>query len=225
MRYEHEYAAANPDWHLEDAPDKVAAVLTSVRRAGLRPRSVCDVGCGAGEVLVQLHRQLGTERAKGYDISSHAIAMANERAGAGVEFAEGDAAADPERFDLMLLLDVIEHVPDPVGFLRTLRPKAPVAIINVPLELSALKVLSAESLARGRRALGHVHYFNEAVAREALAEAGYDVVDAWFDPPGRTPGSRRLLRASQRVLSRVNAPLAARTIGGSSLMMTARPRG
>jgi 2-polyprenyl-3-methyl-5-hydroxy-6-metoxy-1,4-benzoquinol methylase len=51
-------------------------------------------------------------------------------------FLAADASSDSETFDVMLLLDVLEHVPDPVGFLKSVRHKAPTAIINLPLELS-----------------------------------------------------------------------------------------
>ncbi len=225
MEYERDYASLNPGWHAEDADDKVADVLKSIRRAQLQPRSIYEVGCGSGDVLARLHRALKTERAVGYDISRHAIGLASKHVAPGLDFVAEPVSADVEPFDLMLLIDVIEHVPDPVDQLVSLRDVAPVAILNIPLELCVLKVLSANSLARGRRAMGHVHYFNENVARELLAEAGYAVSDAWFSPPGTSGAvkapSRRALRAAQRTATRISPRLAARTIGGSSLMVVA----
>jgi SAM-dependent methyltransferase len=228
MRYEEDFAVANPGWGVEDADDKVRDVVRSICRVHLHPRSVCDVGCGVGEVLAQLRQRLGTERAVGYDISRYAITLARKRETPGLRFCLADATQDDESFDLMLMLDVIEHVADPVGFLRSVNHKAPVAIINLPLELSALKVLSAHSLVRGRRGLGHINYFNEQLAHELLNEAGYEVRDAWFSPPGKGrdvhDAKRRLLRAAQRTATRVSPSIAARTIGGSSLMMVAYVR-
>jgi SAM-dependent methyltransferase len=225
MRYEADYAQHNPAWHAEDAEDKVADVFESIRRAHLHPRSICDVGCGAGNVLERLHRTLRTERAVGYDISRHAIGLASRHVAPGLRFVAGPVENDAEPFDLMLLLDVIEHVPEPVSFLVSLRDIAPTAILNIPLELCVLKVLSADSLARGRRTLGHVHYFNEGVARELLREAGYAVTDTWFSPPGTgrvvEDPWRRALRAAQRAATRTRPRLAARTIGGCSLMVVA----
>jgi SAM-dependent methyltransferase len=225
MRYEEDYASNNPQWHLEDAEDKVGDVLTAIARAQLTIHSICDIGCGVGEVLAQLHRRLQTERTVGYDVSHYAIELAKQREGPGLTFLAADASSDSETFDVMLLLDVLEHVPDPVGFLKSVRHKAPTAIINLPLELSALKVLSGDSLARGRRALGHLHYFNERLAFEMLREAGFEVRDSWFSPPGTGRAvpdvKRRALRFGQRIATRANPSVAARTIGGSSLMMVA----
>jgi hypothetical protein len=98
-------------------------------------------------------------------------------------------------------------------------------VLNIPLELCALKVLSQASLARGRRALGHINYYNEYLVRELLSEADYSIRDTWFSPPGTAQHvprwTRRPLRAAQRGATRVCPGLAARTIGGSSLMVVA----
>jgi len=224
VRYEEDYAAENPGWHAEDAPDKVHDVLRSLRRVNLHPASVCDIGCGVGEVLARLHRGLGLQHAVGYDISQYAITRARERS-PGLTFRLGAPTVDDEVFDVMLMLDVVEHVGDPVAFLIAVKDKAPVAVLNIPLELCALKVLSQASLARGRRALGHVHYFNEHLVRELLDEAAYSIRDTWFSPPGTAQHvghrTRRLLRTGQRGATRVSPGLAARTIGGSSLMVVA----
>jgi SAM-dependent methyltransferase len=227
VRYEEEYAAYNSTWHLEDAPHKVDDVLRSIARASLRPTSVCDIGCGIGEVLAQLHIRLTLERAVGYDVSQYAITRARKRETDGLRFRVGDPTLDGESFDLMLMLDVIEHVADPVAFLTRVKDKAPLAIMNIPLELSAQKVLRGRSLARGRRGLGHLHYFNEHLVQELLTETGYRVRDAWISPPGtgRLPDpTRRWLRAAQRTAARAHPSLAARTIGGCSLMIVATSR-
>jgi SAM-dependent methyltransferase len=225
VQYEADYAELNPGWHVEDAEDKTTAVLKSMQRASLRPRSICDVGCGAGDVLARLHRTLRTERAVGYDISQRAVELASRHAADGLRFVAGRVEPDVQPFDVMLLLDVVEHVPDPVSFLISLRHVAPHAIMNIPLELSVLKVLSPNSLARGRRALGHVHYFNESVVYELLCEADYSITDVWFSPPGTgrvvRDRRRRALRVAQRAATRIGPRIAARTIGGSSLMVVA----
>lgn len=225
VNYESDYAEANPGWHLEDAGDKAADVLTSLRRVGITPSSVADIGCGVGAVLTRLHNELDIRRCVGYDLSEHAIAEARRRAPDNLTFLSVNAADDPEEFEVMLILDVVEHVPDPVHFMRSLQHKAPVAILNVPLELSVIKILSAESLVRGRRALGHVHYFNEALAREMVEEAGYSILDAWISPPGSgrpEVGWRRAMKSTQRLAAAASPGWASRTIGGCSLMMVAR---
>ena len=36
----------------------------------------------------------------------------------------------------MLIMNVIEHVPDPIGFLAGLRSKAQMTFVHIPLEIS-----------------------------------------------------------------------------------------
>ena len=49
------YFDKNPAWHTEDSPWKARQILSCLNRNHIRPKSVCEVGCGAGEVLSQLH--------------------------------------------------------------------------------------------------------------------------------------------------------------------------
>jgi tRNA G46 methylase TrmB len=38
--------------------DKAAHIAAALRHNNLTPETVCEVGCGAGEVLIELARQL-----------------------------------------------------------------------------------------------------------------------------------------------------------------------
>ncbi len=51
------YLAANPSWHGEDSAWKLAHVRRALKSAGVaeaRLKTVCDVGCGAGEAVTGL---------------------------------------------------------------------------------------------------------------------------------------------------------------------------
>ena len=65
-----QYYEQNPSWHSADSPWKAQQIASMIDRNRLAPQTICEVGCGAGEVLVQLHRQLpaGVEFF-GYEIS------------------------------------------------------------------------------------------------------------------------------------------------------------
>jgi SAM-dependent methyltransferase len=194
----------------------------------LSPRSVCEVGCGAGEVLRQLWLRLRSQaRFVGYDISPDAHALAAQRAEPGLEFRLADACTDAEEFDLMLLLDVIEHVPDCVNFLAALRPKATHTIMHIPLELTVQAALRPGRLLRSRAASGHLHFFNEELARATVRDAGYNIIRAELTSGGidRPPQSRlaRLARPPRRAMGEINASLAARLLGGFSLLLLTQP--
>ncbi len=68
------YLAKNPAWHVEESVWKARQILCMLRQNGVAPKTVCDVGCGAGEVLKQLKENLDTGcDFLGSDISPQAI--------------------------------------------------------------------------------------------------------------------------------------------------------
>jgi SAM-dependent methyltransferase len=216
------YLAAHPSWHVEDAPWKAAQVMKLLSD---RPRTLCEVGCGVGAVLALLADAYEAD-AVGYDISPPAILLARERERPGLSFRLG--SPDPgERFDVVLVLDVIEHVEDPFSFLRGLHGLGDKFVCHLPLELSAQAVLRAR-FARSRRELGHLHFFSEETALDLFRDCGFEV-DRWmFAAPVLDRGGKstkaRLASLPRRILWRVNPRLMSRTLGGASLMLVVRTR-
>lgn len=51
------YLQENPTWHLEDSPWKAEHILRMMQKNQLMPRSICEVGCGAGGILQQLTKK------------------------------------------------------------------------------------------------------------------------------------------------------------------------
>ena len=215
------YLQQNPDWHVSDSPWKCDQILRSIGSAeGIS--SVCEVGCGAGEILRQLHdRRPSITHLVGYEVADVPFSMAQERSSERLSFVLADASQDAETFDLMLIMDVIEHVPDPIGFLASLRFKARTTIVHIPLDLSAQAVLRPTKLMAIRAKVGHINYFTLETALATLEDAGYTVQDKFltrsFDLP---PGSRKaqLALLPRRVLPE---KITARLLGGYSLLVTA----
>jgi len=137
-----EYLEGNPTWGVEDSPWKARQVLKMLSKHGLTPRSVCEVGCGAGEILSQLRQQMpDSVRFVGYEISPQAFEMCRQREADRLEFRLGDILEQDVSFDLLLVLDVIEHIPDIYGFLRGIKGKAEHKIFHIPLDMSAQVLL------------------------------------------------------------------------------------
>lgn len=215
-----QYLESNPDWHVADSPWKVEQVLRAMD--GWRPRTVCEVGCGAGEILRLLHDRWETSRAVGYDIAPAAIEMARDREDEQLVFELTDAAASSERFDLMLLMDVIEHVEDPIGLLRGLRFKAERAVLHIPLDLSIQSLLRPGRLLRFRRELGHLQYFTHATALATVREAGYRVLSACYTAGGvELPAGSWKARAVRQPRRLLPTSVAVPTLGGFSLLVVA----
>ena len=50
------YAETNPTWHEEDAEWKANHIRNIVQRNDIPTDRICDVGCGAGAILVNLEK-------------------------------------------------------------------------------------------------------------------------------------------------------------------------
>lgn len=220
---EGDYLSANPEWHVEDSPWKAAQVLDVLD--GWQPRSVCEVGCGVGAILRELHDRMPATRFVGYEIAPAAIELAKARASDRLEFRLRDAADDDERFDVMLIMDVIEHVRDPIGFLAGLRGKAARCVLHIPLDLSAQSVLRSGKLLDHRRQVGHIHYFTPETAIATVRDAGYGVISTRFTKGFELPQASVKARLAKLPRSLLPARVTVRLLGGFSLLVTAAPAG
>jgi SAM-dependent methyltransferase len=223
-----EYAAQNPTWDSEDAPWKAGQALQLVTARGLAPASIAEVGCGSGAVLAEFRRAYPQARLYGYDIAPGAARFWGAHAAAGIEFRLGDFfELGKERYDLMLVMDVIEHVPDPFDFLIRLRAHAGHHVFHLPLDLSALSVLRESPLLDARDRVGHVHYYTKGLAMALFAETGYRILDwrytgAAFAAPRRS-WKTRLASLPRRIACAIDKDAGVRLFGGETLMVLACP--
>jgi SAM-dependent methyltransferase len=222
------YLQNNPTWHVEDSPWKAANVWRMIAKHNLPLSAVAEVGCGAGEILAQLQQRAPAESEFwGYDISPQSHEMAIERSNERLHFRLADLTEESDaRFDLLLIIDLIEHLDDYYGFLRKARPLAERTILHIPLDMCAYSAIRGHVLLDQLRRVGHIHFFTKDTALAALQQAGYEVLD-WFYPTPQPDRERRPLR--QRVLGamrKLSYPLcpdlSIKTLGGRSLMVLAR---
>jgi len=210
----------------------MAQVITMLSEHGLHPRSICEIGCGAGEVLKSIEKFTPEEcQLAGFDINPAAAAHWESRRSRRLEFHVGDVLKTDRHFDVCLCLDVMEHIPDVHQFLQRLRPIANFHIFHIPLEMNAQMVMRG-SLIRARQGAGHVHYFDKATALATLKENGFQVLDCRYSRSSITMGGTNyrvgtgwrtaLLRLPRKLAAIVNEDLAARTLGGFSLLVLAQ---
>jgi len=104
-----------------------AATEAFLRRVRIAPGWAClDVGCGDGQVTVQMARLAGDHgRVVGVDVDAEALELARAAAGrAGVDarFVHADAARrEPGEFDLAYARLLLSHLAEPMAVLRTMR--------------------------------------------------------------------------------------------------------
>ncbi len=217
------YLQVHPEWHDGDAGWKAAEVRQVLRDEGLAPATVCDVGCGTGGVLAALRHDLPGVRLVGLEPSPQAVAEA-ARLHPEVDVVQGTVEVVEERFDLVMALDVIEHVEDYFTFLRSLHPLGDCFLFHIPLDMTVSAVARMRPIVLGREHVGHLHPFSRETALAALRETGYVVDSERYTPVafGVATQRRTALLHLPRRLGMVVAPhLTVRVLGGFSLLVLA----
>jgi SAM-dependent methyltransferase len=102
-----------------------------------RPRRILEVGCGEGIVMAALAARLPGTRFDGLEFDETALEGARARC-PGATLVRGDACALPfgdQSFDLVVCLEVLEHLPEPARALRELRRVSRAgSLLSVPHE-------------------------------------------------------------------------------------------
>jgi len=223
-----EYLSRNPGWHAEDSAWKVRQITRMLELHKLAPRTVCEVGCGAGEILRDLQQYLPSfSELTGYEVSPQAFELASSRRNDRLDYHLADFSEDQRHFDLMLVMDVIEHLEDYYSFLRKVRLRGDRLIAHIPLDMCVNNLLRATPLADLRRAVGHIHAFTKESALAVLQECGFRIVDCFYTTwaiefPPRT-WRRRVARYPRKIAYSMSPDLTARILGGFSLLVLAEP--
>lgn len=221
------YLKHNPSWHAEESPFKVKQILRMIERQHLTPKSICDVGCGAGRVLTGLQPYLSSDCiCWGYDVSPDALGFCSMRKNKNLRFRLHDIRKDQSdtHFDLLLMLDVFEHVEDYIGLVRSVRTKAKQKLFHIPLDLSVQAVMRRNGLLLRRDHHAHLHYFTKETALRTLTDVGYKLVDYFYTPRCIELGDKFIQKAARlprKVGFAISSDLTVRMLGGYSLMVLA----
>lgn len=147
---------------------------------GMSPSTVVEVGAGEGRVTERLVERFPDATVIGLDLLDDDLA--GDWAELGLPMFFGDATRLPftdESIDLVVGLEVMEHIPRPIEALREIaRVCRHAAVLSVPRE----PIWRAGNLARGRylrdlgNTPGHVNHWS-ARAFERFVSDRFDVLD------------------------------------------------
>jgi hypothetical protein len=240
-----EYLKKNPTWHVEESPWKARQILRMMERNNIVPDIICEIGCGAGEILKRLQHTLKNDCIYwGYEISPQAFELCREKANEKLHFKLTDIRQEKNvYFDLVLVMDVLEHMEDYFSLLREIQPKSEFKIFQFPLDISVRSVLRGDIL-NYHQTFGHIHYFTKELALQTLNDLGYQVIDYFYSgqPAESIPlpwdeiktnplkllrkilgrMKRSLLKAPVKFLIAINEDLAVRILGTSRLLVLAK---
>lgn len=145
--------------------------LASYRRTG----RYLDVGCGGG-FFVEVAQELGWE-AEGLEVSEAAVNFGREK---GLRLHHGTiqaVAPDEGAFDVLTMMEVLEHVFEPVDLLRhcarALRPGGVLYLTTPNWGSLSRRLIGKDWFPISR---DHVAYFQPSTVRDALRRAGLEPV-------------------------------------------------
>jgi hypothetical protein len=221
------YLNKNPTWHEQDSVWKAKQIDKILTRNNIAPTTLCEIGCGAGEILNCLANDLGANvQFSGYEISPQAFDICNKKEKQNLHFFLKDLLDERDAsFDVVAAIDVFEHIEDYFGFLRRLRTKGNYKIFHIPLDLSVQSVLRGSPILKVRSSIGHIHYFTKETALATLKDSGYDVVDYFYTNALELPNrgwKANLLKLPRKLFFSINRDLAVRVLGGFSMLVLAK---
>jgi glycosyltransferase involved in cell wall biosynthesis len=153
--------------------------------------TVIDYGCAHGHFTNYLAREFPAIHFTGIDVSPKAIDVAVEKANElelnNVGFRLDDWLGKPSKIgynkpDMVILGEILEHVPDPVAFMEVVKKKCPDAHVLITTPFGPWESLSYESDYPKRF---HLHHLERADLEDMFHH--YDPVETTCLPAGHTP--------------------------------------
>jgi SAM-dependent methyltransferase len=145
--------------------------------------NILEIGCAIGILLNNIAEHFSIKNIFGLDISSENIKVARDLYPDGTFF---QGTIDDlstifrnkafTKFDLVILSDIIEHVPDDLRFLSTVKEISSYVLINLPLE----KCYKNRNRKYGMEdPSGHLRCYDEKEALSLINKAGLNIINSF----------------------------------------------
>jgi SAM-dependent methyltransferase len=172
------------------------------------------VGCGSGAVLEELSKCNNNKTINyfGFDISKDAINIANKRSNSNLSFYLKDItdSSNTDLFDVLLVVDVIEHLPNYFSFLEA-----------IPLDMFVWSLFRENMLIESKKRVGHIHNFSEDFILSVIEDNGFNIIDKQYTEPDYTSSSfkQRIVNTLKKLLFKISPRFCSKTLGGYSIMV------
>ncbi|HLY68687.1 MAG TPA: class I SAM-dependent methyltransferase [Puia sp.] len=224
-----EYLKNNRTWGDEDSIWKSDIIIKLLHSNKIEPAEILEIGCGAGAILENISQKCSfTKSLKGFDISPQAIKMAKKRETQHLTFYCEDFSLRKDiHSDLLLVIDVLEHLDDFYDFLRKIKSLSKYFVFHIPLDLSCRTILKPHVMLQQRNTVGHIHYFSEEMVLWFLKDTGFEIIESEYTKPvvdtNVADSFKRWVKKTLRNFSfKVNKKISVKLWGGYSLMILAK---
>ncbi|MCA9686955.1 MAG: class I SAM-dependent methyltransferase [Myxococcales bacterium] len=167
--------------------------IRMVGQAG--PASILELGCGEGYVLDAFVKGGVSAALTGVELDDKAVAKAQARLGSAATIEHQDArklAADGRRFEMVMMLEVLEHIPNPEQMLPIIDELSTRwLLLSVPWEpvFCALNFARGKNLRRWGNDPDHVNHWTRRGFARFIGER-FEIVER----PGVFPWTMVLAR-------------------------------
>jgi len=179
LEYYGSYSPGRDDyWRKMAAPRlRVRTILRLL--AERRPERMCDLGCGNGVLLREIADRFPTARLAGIDLSETQTLLNRSRFPGAQWYAAdlGVEGALPAELlgsqDTLTASEIIEHVADPLQFLRN------ALALAVPGRGRLLLSTQSGPVRETERRVGHLRHFTTAEMESLLRSGGWKPIRVW----------------------------------------------
>jgi ubiquinone/menaquinone biosynthesis C-methylase UbiE len=192
-----EYINKNPSLHEEESDWKISKIVPLVDRFiehnNKDEINLLDVGGGTGLILYAVSNYFETRHSIGVnryalDLSPGMLEIQKERNPDLRKALNEDirkTSLSNKEIDLALLIDVLEHVPNPIEALEELRRISSFSILNVPLENSLDRRIwnflkSGEPRKYDIETYGHINFYTFGKIKRQIEKHTGRVLDFYF---------------------------------------------
>lgn len=177
-----------PHLHIEDSANKIRE-LSTVIPSDFRIRSLLDVGSDAGLITQAIGERYKASQVDALDLSDQAIELTRI---ALTNFPSSEVKQctleeyQPQRsYDMIMFIDVLEHLNDPVNTLRRAAKLSHFLAVRSPLEENHMNRLEKKYFGKDYQRLmeqryGHIQHFSQDSFKEILDAGGFDVINTRY---------------------------------------------
>ncbi len=164
---------------------------------------IAEMGCGCAHVLSLVADELKVQHRIGVELSRKALISAwlLYPKLSGLQANVSYAPLKNNSVDLLILSDILEHLPNPVDFLKDVSKIADFLALNIPIEKSLFpklfeKLAGAKSqIETGEHKAGHLFEWTTNEVEKLLGEANLKIIDSKLARPPveffRSPSGKR----------------------------------
>ena len=217
-------------WSKSDSLFKAKAILDLLHKNNIEPKTICEPGCGNGEILKILSEVYVHSDFLGIDISKDAITLAEGFRSERIRFQVADVI-DPNfqlesEFELCLSIDIIEHLENYFEYLRKIKPACTHAVFHIPLDMSIWRLFREKMLLESKDKVGHIHNFTQDFVLSVVSDMGFELIDVVYTLPHYQPKGFKahVVYKLRKLLFKLSKHFCAKSIGGLSILVLTKAK-